>query len=120
MLFAKANVKGAESIKKVLDKFCEASGQLISVDKSRVYFSPNVLEITRDKICDSLGIQATSHLGKYLGFPLKHRGAARNQFNFVVERIIAKLSGWKSKLLSFAGRSVLIKSVMTAIPNHVM
>ena len=31
-----------------------------------------------------------------------------------------KLSGWKAKFLSFAGRAVLIKSVMSAIPNHIM
>ena len=31
-----------------------------------------------------------------------------------------KLSGWKTKFLSFVGRFVFIKSVMFAIPNHVM
>ena len=31
-----------------------------------------------------------------------------------------KLSGWKAKFLSFAGRIVLIKSVMSTIPNHMM
>ena len=37
-----------------------------------------------------------------------------------MERVISKISGWKAKFLSFAGRIVLIKSVMAAIPNHVM
>ena len=31
-----------------------------------------------------------------------------------------KLSGWKAKFLSFAGRVVLIKYVMSVIPNHIM
>ena len=31
-----------------------------------------------------------------------------------------KLAGWKAKFLSFAGRTVLVKSVMSAIPNYVM
>ena len=31
-----------------------------------------------------------------------------------------KLAGWKTKFLSFAGRAVLVKSVMSAVPNHVM
>ncbi|KAL0011900.1 hypothetical protein SO802_007008 [Lithocarpus litseifolius] len=31
-----------------------------------------------------------------------------------------KLSGWKAKFLSLAGRAVLIKSVMSTIPNHIM
>ena len=31
-----------------------------------------------------------------------------------------KLAGWKTKFLSFAGRPVLVKSTMVAIPNYVM
>jgi len=55
-----------------------------------------------------------------LGFSLNPRGAARNKHNFIVERVITKLFGWKAKFLSFARRIVLIRSVMTALPNHVM
>ena len=38
----------------------------------------------------------------------------------MVDKVMHKLSGWKAKFLSFAGRAVLIKSVMSAIPNHIM
>ena len=31
-----------------------------------------------------------------------------------------KLVGWKAKFLSFVGRTVLVKPVMSAIPNYVM
>lgn len=66
-----------------------------------------------------LDIAETSNLGKYLRFPLNHKGVAWNRYNFIVERVISKLSGWKSKFLSFAGRTVLINFVIAAIPNHV-
>ena len=33
---------------------------------------------------------------------------------------MGKLAGWKAKFLSFAGRAVLVKAVMSAIPNYVM
>ena len=120
MLFTKVDKKGAASIKRVLDRFCVKSRQAISVDKSRIYFSSNTSDNLKDNICETLGIQATSCLGKYLGFPLRHKGAAYNQYNFIVERMITKLSGWKKKFLSFAGRSVLVKSVMEAIPSYVL
>ena len=120
MLFAKANKIGAESIKNVLSQFCKESGQLVSAEKSRIYFSPNVLPSVKEDICEVLDIYVTSCIGKYLDFPLNHKGAARNRYNFIVERVILKLLGWKVKFLSFAGRTVLIKSVMDAIPNHVM
>ena len=120
MLFAKANIVGANSIKGVLRKFGEKSRQTVSLEKSQVYFSSNVPELIKDNTCETLGIRAASQLGKYLGFPLKHKGTCRNQYNFIVDRIISKLVGWKSKLLSFAGRTVLVKPVMMAIPNYVM
>lgn len=120
MLFAKANDVGAKAIKEVLDKFCDESGQLISTEKSRVYFSPNTHEGVKDRICTSLGIQATTCLGKYMGMPLKHKGAARSPYNYIAERVLSKLAGWKARFLSFAGRTVLVKSILTAIPNYVM
>ena len=44
----------------------------------------------------------------------------RNIWDFVVDRVMGKLAGWKAKSLSFVGRVVLVKSVMSAIPNYVM
>ena len=120
MLFVKVSEKGSETVKEVLDKFCEELGQVISYEKSRIYFSQNISTNLKEKVCNNLDIQAASNLGKYLGFPLKHRGATRGQFNFVVERVLIKLVGWKKKFLSFAERIVLVKSVMNAIPNYVM
>ena len=120
MLFAKASETGAKTIKEVLTKFCDESGQLISIDKLRVYFSPNIHEGIKDRICTSLGIQATNCLGKYLGMPLKHKGAARSQYYYIAERMLSKLVGWKARFLSFADRCVLVKSVLTTSPNYVM
>ena len=60
------------------------------------------------------------NFGKYLGFPLKHKGSDKNCFKFVFEKVMRKLAGWKANYLSFASRAVLVKSVMSAIPNYVM
>ena len=120
MLFAKANKASDESIKKALSIFYKESGQLVSAEKSCIYFSPNVPPNIREDIYGVLDIAENSNIGKYLGFLLNHKGAAWNRYNFVVDRVISKLSGWKSKFLSFAGRTVLVKSVMVAIPNYVM
>ncbi|KAK9990873.1 hypothetical protein SO802_025858 [Lithocarpus litseifolius] len=120
MLFAKVDKKCAASIKRVLNQFCLESGQAISEVKSRIYFSPNTPNSMKENIYETLGIHATTCLGKYLGFPLRHKGVGRNQYNFIVERMITKLSGWKTKFLSCAGRSVLVKSVMEAILSYMM
>lgn len=66
MLFSKANEKGSEAIKDVLDLFCEESGQMVNYEKSCIYFSPNIPTPPKEKVCENLNIQATNNLGKYL------------------------------------------------------
>ena len=120
ILFAKVDEDSCEAISEVLDEFCEELGQKVSVEKSRIYFSPNMQVETKREVCSKLGIQATTNIGNYLRFPIKHKGVPRNRLNFIIERVMNKLAGWKARFLSFAGRSVLVKSVMSSIPNYVM
>ena len=72
MLFAKANLKNCDAIMEVLDKFCNMAGQKINLNKSRIYFSPNVTGRKKNAICRKFGMVAIQNLGRYLGFPLLH------------------------------------------------
>jgi hypothetical protein len=120
LLFAKANDRNCAAIADVLDVFCSMSGQKVSHTKSKIFFSLNVSALTKHSICDSLGFLPTDFLGKYLGFPILHKRQASSDFHIITERVQAKLAGWKSRLLSPAGKLVLIKSVVTPIPKYVM
>lgn len=93
ILFAKVNREACEAISEVLRVFCSKSGQKVSADKSKIYFSPNVEPKLKDLACERLGITSTSNFRKYLGFSLKHKGAPRRQLNFVAERVMSKLLG---------------------------
>ena len=86
MLFAKANRKNCVAIKDVLDSFCEISRQKISGEKSCVFFSPNVDQNTRIELGEVLGFKSTPSLGKYLGFPIKHKGSPQD-FVFILDHI---------------------------------
>ena len=120
ILFAKVNREICEAILDVLRTFCLESRQKVSSDKSRIYFSSNVAPELKERVCESLGMLETSNFGKYFGFPLRHKGASKRQFNFVANWVMSKLAGWKAKFLSFAGRAVLVKAMMLPIPNYVM
>jgi len=108
ILFAKANRVNCATIRDALDTFCSISGQMVSEAKSRVYFSPNVDSNTKESLYDILGFASTPYLGKYLGFPLKRLGSSSPDYNFILDRVKQKLSGWKANLLSLVGRRVLI------------
>ena len=42
VLFAKADLKNSQSIKDVLESFCELSGLKVNLFKFKIFFSPNV------------------------------------------------------------------------------
>ena len=120
VLFVKANPKNCHAIREVLETFCRKSGQSVSEAKTRVFFSPNVDQDTKDHLSNILGFQQTSTLGKYLGIPIKHRGGSNQDFNFVLDQVKQKLAGWKASMLSMAGRAILIQSSSSTIPAYVM
>ena len=120
LLFAKATDRNCAAIVDVLNDFCSMSGQKVSHTKSRIFFSPNVPASTKHSICDYLGFLPTDSLGKYLGFLILHKRQSSSDFHIITERVQTKLAGWKSKLLSPAGKLVLIQSAVTPIPEYVM
>ena len=56
----------------------------------------------------------------YLGLPLLVGRSKKNTFRALKERLDNKLSGWKEKLLSQAGKEILIKAMAQAIPAYTM
>ena len=119
VLFTKADVKNCRAIRDVLDTFCDLSEQKVSAKKSRVFFSPNLAQHHREELYNILNFQSTPSLGKYLGFPIKHNSIPQD-FWVVVERIQNRLAGWKTHLLSFAGRFVLTQTTLSTILNYSM
>jgi ribonuclease HI len=120
LLCAEASTSCCLTISRVLEDFCCVSGQKINLSKSKAFFSPNVSPENRISLCDILRVSSTPDLGRYLGFPLNSSGRNTRASNFIVERVQAKLSNWKAKLLSPAGRLVLIQAVTSAVPAYYM
>ena len=120
MLFAKANTKNCNAIMEVLNNFCNLAGQNVNYCKSRIFFSPNVTTRRKRTMCRRLGILATNNLGRYLGFPIIHKGRVGNAFSFILDKVQSKLARWKSRLLSRAGKLVLAKSAVAPIVKYYM
>lgn len=74
----------------------------------------------RGEICNLLQIPECNHRGSYLGNPFCKPSSKRVAFNGLVEKLKSRLSGWRGKLLSQAGRLTLIKSVVEASTQHSM
>lgn len=120
VLMGKANVTTARTIRNILDKFCHASGLKLNLEKSKVFFSKAGGHNFKRSISRILGFGQTANLGKYLGVHLTHGRVEIRVYAETFDRILAKMSGWKTKFLSLAGRTTLIQSVSSAIPIYSM
>ena len=120
LLFLKADTQECKSVLEVLDIYCRASGQQVNFDKSSVQFSTNVQLQVYNSICALSGLKTTPANAKYLGLPSFWGRSKAEAFQFIIEKVLSKLQGWKSKLLSQAGKEILIKAVVQAIPSYAM
>ncbi|XP_071905812.1 uncharacterized protein [Coffea arabica] len=120
IIFCKANKNEAVEIMKVLKTYENASGQLVNLDKSAVFFSKNVDNEQKKDVCLALGGMAEAKQGKYLGLPMVVSRSKEQIFGFVRDNIRKRCQNWKNKLLSPAGKEVLLKAVVMAMPTYVM
>ena len=93
ILFAEASVRQIRVIRRVLERFCLASGQKVSLEKSKIFFSRNVSRDLSKSISDESGIQSTMDLGKYLGMSVLQKRINKETFSSVLERMSSKLAG---------------------------
>jgi hypothetical protein len=103
-----------------LDTYCANSGQLVSLAKSSIFFSPNTNALLRAEICETLHIDTEALSDKYLGLPALVGADRSDCFLHFVERIIQRINGWKEKILSIGGKEILLKAVAQAIPVYAM
>lgn len=97
---------------RTLHVYSSASGQLINLGKSEVFFSTNASQELQAQLCTLMGIPLANSRVKYLGLPSWWGRSKAEAYGFLIDRMSAKMQGWKGKLLSHAGREILIKAVV--------
>ncbi|XP_072052154.1 uncharacterized protein [Arachis hypogaea] len=120
VLFGKVSMEQVELTRGILELFCWCSSQKVSYDKSCIYFSENVNFSRKRALSEALGMRLTLNLGKYLGVPLLHGRTKTEDFQFIIDRMMSRLSTWKARNLSLAGRVTLTQSALTSIPTYIM
>ncbi|KAB2625745.1 hypothetical protein D8674_017405 [Pyrus ussuriensis x Pyrus communis] len=106
LLFLRADMKNCQNLRHLLDKFCVASGQKVNLEKS--------------SMGNALGMAVVINPGTYLGVPTIWGRSKQRGLAYVKGRVMEKLQGWKQSTLSRAGKEVLIKAIIQAIPAYPM
>jgi hypothetical protein len=120
LILMKADMNNATSLQQILDTYCANSGQLVSLAKSSIFFSPNTNALLRAEICEALHIDTEALSDKYLGLPALVGADKSDCFEHLIERIIQRINDWKEKYLSIGGKEILLKAVAQTIPVYAM
>ncbi|XP_019162015.1 PREDICTED: uncharacterized protein LOC109158583 [Ipomoea nil] len=120
ILFGEASEHQLKIILSVVDKFTRQSGLSISLNKSIIYCSPNTSDRLKRRLGEIAGIPISDNMGKYLGIPIHQKRVTNGTFDYILDQMRKRLSGWKSDSLSLAGRRILTQSALATIPIYTM
>jgi len=120
LLFCKANLREWRCLQDMLAGYEAVSGQKINRGKTSVYFSRNTKQEVKEAILQEAGVDSVQQFERYLGLPVLFGRSRMSSFNSIKGRIWTKLNGWKEKLLTHAGKEILLKTVIQAIPIYTM
>jgi hypothetical protein len=115
-----ADQANATSLKNILDRYCAASRQLVSVANSSIIFNPNPGVAVREEVCTILDIMIEALINKYLGLPAIVGADHTDCKQFSVDKVCKRINGWLGIFLPIGGKEVLPKSIGQAIPAYAM
>lgn len=111
-----------EFMKLIMDRvrnFSAATSFNISIPKSKIYLGGVDAE-TQELIQETTGFARGIMPFKYLGVPLASRKLSIADCQPLIERMLVQLNHWSTRLLSYAGRLQLLKSVIFSITSYWM
>ncbi|KAL8098470.1 hypothetical protein AgCh_031290 [Apium graveolens] len=109
----------AQTIKRIIHRYANISGQLINYDKSA--FSTNTRAETHIEVCTELEVQQKrTHPDKRLGMPMRIGANKTDVFELLVGKVEQKLQAWKMQNILKADKVTLLKTAAQSIPNFWM
>ncbi|KAJ0585981.1 putative RNA-directed DNA polymerase [Helianthus annuus] len=106
-----------KNLKRILRCFNLISGLKINPSKSQL-FGVGLEEEEITMMAETLGFKPGKFPFTYLGLKVGANMNRVNSWKEVIDTFNRRLSSWKAKLLSFAGRVILLKAVLGSLPNY--
>jgi len=120
LILMRARNEEASELKRILEVYERVWGQMINKDKSSILFSPNTERTIRVQLKATLSISQEKWGERYLGLPVSIGKSKKKTFAYIKQRIWCRVQGWQEKMLSKAGKEILVKAVAQAIPTYAM
>jgi len=119
LLFLENNMEKACNLKWLLVCFEQMSGMKINYDKSDL-LTVGLEEVHANEFARLFCCKKGDFPIEYLGVPLHYTKLTRKDLQPMVDKIIKRIAGWRGRLLSYAGRLVLLKACLASIPIYLL
>ena len=119
ILFLNPKPEYVKNLKWLLACFENLSGLKINYDKCEVVpinMNEEDAKLLSQIFCCKLGDFPL----KYLGVSLHYLKLRREDIQYIIDKIIKRICGWKGRLLSYEAKLVLLKACIASIPMYLM
>ncbi|CAN1193130.1 LINE-1 retrotransposable element ORF2 protein [Linum perenne] len=118
LLFSNGSLSGLKAIMDILESFYLLTGLKVNPSKSEIFYSASVPASLRNDMMSLTGFNIGVLPVKYLGIPLISGKLKSEDCKILVDKITARVSSWKAKSSSYAGKLQLVNSVINAMCSY--
>ncbi|XP_058785710.1 uncharacterized protein LOC131660481 [Vicia villosa] len=119
LLFCRGDPTSVEKMQNAFKAFTDSTGLVANPTKSTM-FCGGVDTQMQQRLHTISGFKEGVFPVKYLGVPLTHKRLNIQHYLPLIDKIVARIHHWTSKLLTYAGRVQLVKSIIVAIAQYWM
>ncbi|XP_062088887.1 uncharacterized protein LOC133795454 [Humulus lupulus] len=116
-VFSKGEFKAAYLLLRGFQLFSETSGLKANKSKSAIY-GVGIQEEFWHQLTEITGFQRSRLPFKYLGMSISNKRISKAECECLVDKMVKRIRIWSSRNLSYAGRGVLINSILLSINTY--
>ncbi|XP_074289017.1 uncharacterized protein LOC141614161 [Silene latifolia] len=117
LMFSKGDLSSVRVLLRSFVAFSAASGLYMNQQKSNIYFN-GVHQHKKAQILSISGCQEGQLPFKYLGVPITAGKLGKRECQALVEKIVEKIRAVGARKCSYAGRLVIVQSVLTSLYSY--
>ncbi|XP_021727816.1 uncharacterized protein LOC110694928 [Chenopodium quinoa] len=114
------NVKGMKSFSllvRALKTFEKVSGLVANSEKTAVYCG-SMDSVKKEEILGGYGFAIGDFPFRYLGISLNTKYMRSSDFDSIVDKMLARITCWSSRNLSYAAKTILINSALMSLHSY--
>lgn len=116
LIFCDGSLQSVKNILQIIQSFTDVSGLAVSITKTS-FFSCGIKQPEIDRIISDTGITHGILPVRYLGIPLCTKKLSLENCEPLLQQVKKKVNNWSARSLYFAGRLLLINTVIAGISN---